>query len=278
MRYASERTAYGYSKNTIFQERRKRSVIPDILPYLLLIFALDVSRSMLGDGARHLTEAMNSILSAAKASDTADHILVGLILFNDRIVKQIPPTPIQQFTMPAISPDGYTDLGLAVNEMMTMAKKWKDDFAADYDKKRFCPNLLLITDGEPCLDEKSDRDPVAEYRRIADSAREASVTTKEQSGLGSDQHHFHIVPIACGNANRELLKQLRPDHKIIDAGDTDGLREALAKLAGSIPQTARANADILTVAEAHEAQKVVCVTDPNDIKKELESLLDALND
>jgi uncharacterized protein YegL len=249
--------------------RKEVKPMIDTSPYLLLVFGLDVSGSMKGEGIRHLTDAMEHIISDGQTKENADHIYVGLILFNDRMVSRVPPTPIQKFRMPSLNADGCTDLGMAISEMMTMAQQWKDEMASDFNKKRWCPNLILCSDGAPYLDPKSGRDAVAEYTSIANKAREDSVTTKEESGLSADQHHFHFVPVACGAANRALLKLLRIDQKILDAGNYDGLVLAFNLLGASIAQLSEENHDLVAIAEK-ETDISNPLTDPIDIGDELD--------
>ncbi len=197
----------------------------DTIPYMLLVIGLDCSGSMQGEGIKQLRAAMESLISQLKSLKDADHVLVSVVLFNDEIIQATTPTLVNQFSMPELKADGYTDVGLALNKMMEIADDWKNEFASDSNRKRFSPNLILASDCVSFIGDNAERDIVTEYTRIAEKARLAAV-----------KRHYHFVPVACGEANRNLLQMLRDDHRIIDAGNYEGLKLAFEKIGKSSKQ------------------------------------------
>jgi len=155
-------------------------------------FVADVSYSMDGDPITALNDLLPTVKEAMQANPAvADMIRFGLISFSDDVKVELPLsdlTHLQTDALPVLTLRGGTNFSCALDKIK---EEIQADFALlkqdGFKVKR--PIVLFLSDGEPT--ESVER------------------WTASFQNLISIPQFPNLVPIGIGNANREIMKQLR---------------------------------------------------------------------
>ncbi len=167
-------------------------------PRCACVLLLDTSASMAGEPIDSLNQGLRAFQQDLQEDPLARRrVEIALITFGKGGVTKVHDfLPAAEFTSPALSADGTTPMGEAINLALDVVQKRKGEYKTN-GIAYYQPWIFMLTDGAP--------DPGSPWKQAATRVR------SEMSAKG-----LTFFAVGVGNADTRVLSQITPRALMLD--------------------------------------------------------------